>query len=147
MKPRAVEPVAVTPRAVVAVALPVALILAVALLLGGCASTHQVARDLTVMNDPGSFSLHIGSMENFSHRMQYKWQNPGNRASVRQASSVKDGVANLEVRDASGLLVHSKSLRELGSFSTPEGKPGTWRIDLILEHTTGSVTFEVRRGG
>lgn len=123
-------------------------IVAVALFLTGCASTtHQVARDLTVMNDPGNFSLHIGSVENFSHRMEYRWENPAGKATVRQASSITGGAATLEVRDAAGRLVHSKSLHEQGSFATSEGKPGTWRIGLILGHTTGSVTFEVRRNG
>jgi hypothetical protein len=122
-------------------------IVAIALLLTGCASTHQVARDLTVMNDPGNFTLHIGSVENFSHRMEYRWENPAAKATVRQASSVTGGEATLEVRDAGGRLVHSKSLREQGSFATSEGKPGTWRIGVILGHTTGSVTFEVRRNG
>lgn len=120
-------------------------IVAVALLLGGCATTHQVARDLTVMNDPGNFTLHIGSVENFSHRMEYRWENPAAKATVRQASSVTGGDGTLEVRDAAGRRVHSKSLREQGSFATTEGKPGTWRIGVILRRTTGSVTFEVRR--
>ncbi|HEU4764101.1 MAG TPA: hypothetical protein VFT93_00465 [Candidatus Eisenbacteria bacterium] len=122
-------------------------IVAVALLFTGCASTHQVARDLTVMNDPGNFTLHIGSVENFSHRMEYRWENPAAKATVRQASSVAGGEATLEVRDAAGRLVHSKSLREQGSFATSEGKPGTWRIGVTLRRTTGSVTFEVRRNG
>lgn len=119
-------------------------IVAIALLLSGCASTRQVARDLTVMNNPGEFSLHIGSIDNFSHRVTYKWENRRTKATVRQASSITDGVANLEIRDAAGLVVHAKSLREQGSFITFEGRPGAWKIDLILEHAGGSVTFEVR---
>lgn len=120
------------------------LIAAIALFVTGCASTHQVARDLTVMNNPGEFSLHIGSIENFSRRLSYKWENRTTKATVRQASSVTEGVANIEVRDPAGLVVHAKSLREAGSFITSQGKPGLWKIDLILTHATGSVTFEVR---
>jgi hypothetical protein len=124
--------------------LVIVVIAAIAALLTGCASTRQVARDLTVMNSPGEFSLHIGSIENFSHRLSYKWENRKTKATVRHASSVTEGVANLEIRDPAGLVVHAKSLREQGSFITFEGKPGVWKIDLILEHATGSVTFEVR---
>jgi hypothetical protein len=128
--------------------LAIAAIAAIALFLAGCATTHTVARDLTVMNPPGGeFSLHIGSVANFSHRLQYKWENAGTKASVRQASSVTEGVANLEVRDAAGKVVHAKSLRDVGSFLTSEGKPGMWRIDVILSRATGSVTFEVGRSG
>lgn len=125
----------------------IAVILAALAGLTGCASTHEVAKALTVMNQPDSFSLHIGSMENFSHRLRYAWQNSGSKAVVRQASSITGGVARVEVRDPAGHLVHSKSLSESGSFITPEGKPGVWRISLILDRATGSVTFEVGRSG
>jgi hypothetical protein len=122
-------------------------IAAIALFITGCASTHTVARDLTVMNNPGVFSFHIGAVENFSHRLSYKWENLGTKATVRQASSVTAGEAKVEVRDASGALLHTKSLGEQGSFMTTEGKPGVWRIDVTLVRTTGSVTFEVARSG
>lgn len=121
-------------------------LLLIAIGLSGCASTtHQVGRDLTVMNDPNQFSLHIGTVENFSHRLQYRWVNQGTKATVRQAASITGGSATVEVRDATGQRLHSKSLSESGSFVTAAGKPGTWRVDLILAHATGSVTFEVRR--
>lgn len=123
-------------------------ILSIALVLTGCASTRrQVARDLTVMNEPQEFSLHIGSVQNFSHRLTYSWENKGTRATVRQAASLNDGVANLNIRDPGGLLVHSKTLREVGSFETFEGKPGIWKIHVTLDHASGSVTFEVRPKG
>ena len=116
----------------------------IAFSLTGCASTHTVARDLTVMNEPAQFSLHIGAIENFSQRLRYQWGNPMTKATVRQASTIKDGHARIEVRDGSGIIVHSKSLAEQGSFLTAEGKPGVWRISVILNGATGSVTFEVR---
>jgi len=123
-------------------------VLLAAMFLTGCASTKPtVARDLTVMNNPDNFSLHIGSVQNFSYKTTYSWENSGTKASVRQASSIAEGVANLEVRDAAGLVVHAKSLRESGSFTTFEGKPGTWKIHFVLNDATGSVTFEVRRSG
>jgi PBP1b-binding outer membrane lipoprotein LpoB len=119
-------------------------ILAVALLLSGCASTRKVSRELMVMNEPGIFSLRIGSLENISHRRQYEWINAMGQATVRQASKVKSGVARIEVRDAAGIIVHSKSLSQKGSFVTAAGKPGVWRILLVLDHATGSVMFEVK---
>jgi hypothetical protein len=116
-----------------------------ALVSGGCASTHTVARDLTVMNQPDAFSLHIGSVEGFSRRLDYKWENSGAKALVRQASSITAGGARLEVRDAGGRMVHEKSLAEVGSYPTAEGKPGAWRVTLVLSRATGSVTFELAK--
>ena len=119
-------------------------ILAVALLLSGCAQTRKVSRDLMVMNEPGIFSLRIGSLEDISHRRRYEWINAMGKATVRQASSVKSGVARIEVRDGAGIIVYSKSLSQKGSFATAAGKPGIWRILLVLDHATGSVMFEVK---
>lgn len=117
---------------------------ALVLLCAGCGSSRTVARDLTVMNEPQEFSLHIGSVENFSDRLRYQWGNGAAKATVRQASRIQDGIARLEIRDGTGIIVHSKSLAEQGSFVTAEGKPGVWRISVILQGATGNVTFSVR---
>jgi hypothetical protein len=112
--------------------------------LSGCASTRKVSRELMVMNEPGIFSLRIVSLENISHRRRFEWVNAMGQATVRQASNVKSGVARIEVRDAAGIIVHSKSLSQKGSFVTAAGKPGVWGILLVLDHATGSVMFEIK---
>jgi hypothetical protein len=116
----------------------------------GCAVTKDAARgarDLTITNQPDVFELHWGSLRNYSNRVTYKWTNTGTKARVRQASSVQDGVAMIEIKDPTGLVVHSKNLREQGSFVSFEGAPGTWKITVIMEEATGSLTFEVRKSG
>ena len=123
------------------------LIGAIGLLLGGCAATHEMARDFTVMNQPDVFELHYGTLQNFSNRKTFTWTNMGTKAQVRQASSVKEGNGSVEIRNPAGHVVHSKSLRELGSFLTGEGTPGPWKITVVLEGATGSVTLEVRKSG
>ena len=120
------------------------LVVALIVCLSGCASTRKVSRDLMVMNEPGIFSLRIASLEDISNRRRYEWINAMGKATVRQASNVKSGVARIEVRDASGIIVHSKSLSQKGSFATAAGKPGVWKILLVLNHATGSVMFEVK---
>jgi len=119
-------------------------ILVVALLFSGCASTRKVSRDIMVLNEPGIFSLRISSLEDISNRRRYEWINAMGKASVRQASDVKSGIARIEVRDAVGIIVHSKSLSQNGSFATAAGKPGVWKILLVLDHATGDVKFEVK---
>jgi hypothetical protein len=119
-------------------------ILVVALLFSGCASTRKVSRDIMVLNEPGIFSLSISSLEDISNRRRYEWINAMGKATVRQASDVKSGIARIEVRDAAGIIVHSKSLSQKGSSATAAGKPGVWKILLVLDHATGSVKFEVK---
>lgn len=97
-----------------------------------------------VMNEPGIFSLRIASLEDISHKRRYEWVNAMGKATVRQASNVKSGVARVEIRDGAGIIVHSKSLSPKGSFATAAGKPGVWKIILVLDHATGSVMFEVK---
>ena len=118
---------------------------AVALLGAGCAASHTVARDLTVTNQPDSFEMHVGELENYSQRFTYQWTTTGTKATVRQASSITKGIAKLEIKDPTGLTVHDKSLTEVGTFISLEGKPGVWKIRVTLEEATGSVTFLVQK--
>lgn len=117
------------------------------LLGAGCAASHTVARDLTVTNQPDSFEMHIGELENFHQRFTYQWPNSGTKATVRQASSITKGIAKLEIKDPTGHLVHDKNLSEVGTFISLEGKPGVWKIRVTLEEATGSVTFLVQKNG
>jgi hypothetical protein len=66
---------------------------------------------------------------------------------VRQASTFTNGVALLEIKDPSGLVVHDKNLREIGTFITIEGKPGVWKIKVTLEEAAGNLTFLVQKSG
>jgi len=96
------------------------------------------------MNEPGVFSLRLDSMTDLSNRPRYEWINAMGKATVRQASRIKTGVARIEIRDAAGFIVHSKSLTQRGSFATAAGKPGVWTILLVLNHATGSVAFDIK---
>lgn len=116
----------------------------IALCLIGCASTRKVRRELSVLNEPGVFSLRIGSVEDVSHSLRYEWINAMGEATIRQDSKIKSGAARVEIRDAAGMVVHTKSLSSRGSFATGSGKPGVWRILVVLDHATGPVGFEVR---
>lgn len=126
---------------------PLRLLAALALLAAGCASSSYLARDLTITNQPDSFEMHVGSLENFTQRMSYQWTNSGTKATVRHASSIKEGTARLEIRDSGGRVVHSQDLGQQGTFVTDEGRPGIWRIRVTLERADGSVTFLVQKSG
>ena len=112
--------------------------------LTGCASTRKVNQDLSVLNEPGIFSLRIDTMNDISHRRRFEWINAMGKATVRQNSKVRSGIARIEIRDAAGFIVHSKSLSQKGSFATAAGKPGIWTILLVLDHAAGSAAFDVK---
>jgi hypothetical protein len=81
-----------------------------------------------VMNEPGIFSCASPPWKT-SHR-RYEWINAmGKRRSPGFERQIRDRL--IEVRDAAGIIVHSKSLSQKGSFVTAAGKPGVWRILLV----------------
>ncbi len=136
-----------TTHAITRLARALGAVVIAALLQAGCAATHNVARDLTVTNQPDSFEMHVGELANFTHRFTYDWTTTGTKATVRQACNFTNGVALLEIRDAAGRVVHDKNLREVGSFITAEGKPGVWKIKVTLEEAAGNLTFLVQKNG
>ena len=117
---------------------------AAALLLAGCASTRSVSKDLDVTRDPDRFRIRIGSLENFTDMLEYDWTSAGSIVSVTQACDLRGGEGHFEIRDPSGLVIHSRSLRTPGTFVTPAGRPGVWKMRLDLMKATGSVDVTVQ---
>lgn len=123
------------------------LLVALALVLAGCASTHNVSRDLAVTNEPDSFRIRIASLENFTQMLEYRWTSTGSVATVIQAGEIRDGAAHFEIRDPTDLVIHAKSLRGPGTFVTHAGRPGVWKLRIDLESATGSVDVTVHNPG
>ena len=121
------------------------LLVALTMLVGGCASTSDVSRDLAVTNDPDHFQIRIGAVENFTHMLEYTWTSTGSVATVIQAGELRNGDAHFEIRDPAGLVIHSKSLRGPGTFITYAGRPGPWRLRVDLVKATGTVDVTVRK--
>lgn len=122
-------------------------VVALALAISGCAASHEVGHDLAVTNRADFFQVRWGSLENDTRRLTYEWTNSGSRATVRQECDTRDGLARIEIRDAAGIVVHWKNLRERGEFVTPDGESGVWKITVILDKATGSLDVTVKKKG
>jgi hypothetical protein len=70
--------------------------------------------DFQVTNRSDFFEFRIGTAKTFTMSQNYAWWNPDSSASVRQDSGIQSGEALVEIRDADGVVVHLKNLREQG---------------------------------
>jgi hypothetical protein len=118
-----------------------------AMLVLGCGSTHSMSRDLSVTRETDQFRMQIGVLESFTEILEYEWAMTTSIATVVQASGIQDGIANVEIRDPEGLVIHSKSLRESGTFVTHAGRPGVWKVRFEFNKATGSVDVGVQKPG
>jgi hypothetical protein len=123
----------------------VLVLLAAGLLAAGCASTRSVSRDLAVTREPDQFRVRIGSLENFTDMLEYDWTSSGSIVAVSQACDLRGGEGHFEIRDPTGLVIHSRSLRTSGTFLTAAGQPGVWKMRIDLMKATGSVDLTVRK--
>lgn len=121
----------------------VALLGAWLLLEAGCASTHTAGNDFQVTNRSDFFEFKIGTAKTFTMSQNYAWWNPDSSASVRQDSGIQSGEALVEIRDADGVVVHLKNLREQGTMVSLKGKPGMWSVKVTLDKASGLVRFQV----
>jgi hypothetical protein len=121
-----------------------ALLGACVLLGAGCAgSTHTAGNDFQVTNRSDFFEFKIGSAKTFTMSQSYAWWNPDSSAAVRQDSGIQGGEALVEIRDADGVVVHSKNLSEQGTMVSLKGKPGMWSVKVTLDKASGLVRFQV----
>ena len=125
----------------------VALLVMMACLVPACSSTHSVSRNLSVTNETDRFTIRIETMESFTDVLEYDWSTTASIATVVQASGIQDGIANVEIRDPEGLVIHSKSLRESGTFVTHAGRPGVWKVRFDFDKATGSVDVSAQKPG
>jgi hypothetical protein len=113
------------------------------LLGAGCAGTQKAGNDFQVTNRSDFFEFKIGTAKTFTMSQNYAWWNPDSSAAVRQDSGIQGGEALVEIRDADGVVVHSKNLREQGTMVSLKGKPGMWSVKVTLDKASGLVRFQV----
>jgi hypothetical protein len=98
-----------------------------------------------VANLTDNFQFQATGVTNVTQTLDYNWQNTGTQASVNQSTTVTSGSATLTIFDASGTQVYSKGLAENGTFATSAGTTGSWRINLVLNGTSGTINFRVQK--
>ena len=122
--------------------------LAVGLAITGCGSDSPTAPpgiQPQIANLPDDFSYQITSVTNYTGTAQYTWQNTGIAANVNQATTVSAGTITLQITDASGTQVYSRSLSDNGTFLTGNGTTGNWRLRVTYTGASGTVDFRVQK--
>jgi hypothetical protein len=66
-------------------------------------------------------------------------------ASVNQACAITSGSAMITLRDAKGIAVYSADLKANGTFTSLQGTPGAWTIDVTLNNLSGTLNFRVQK--
>jgi len=120
------------------------LFLGLLLLTPGCTSMNSVGKNLQVTNRPGYFELHWERLETHSTELSYDWPSAGSSVALQQTSRIEGGTATLEIRDASGAVVHTEDLKREGSLTTLSGKSGAWRVSLRLRSVTGTIGLRLQ---
>ncbi len=98
-----------------------------------------------ISNKTDTFEFQATSVENVSQTLQYTWQNTGTVANINQANSLSSGTATITIKDASGIEVYNKDLKENGTFVSGEGTDGAWRIVVNLSGVDGTLNFRVEK--
>lgn len=112
-----------------------------------CGGSNTLGPDnqVEVNNATDSFQWQASNMEKINQTLTYTWTNTGTTADVNQASSLSGGSATLQVTDADGQEVYSRSLAENGTFQTSQGASGDWTVTVELSDASGAVNFRLQK--
>jgi hypothetical protein len=102
-----------------------------------------------IVNKSDDFSFEANDLDGVIYVLEYTWQNTGTLGKVTQSSSVSTpaGSATLTIFDGSRTQIYSRSLTEVGTFTSAASGAGTWRIRVILWDFRGTLNFRVQKGG
>lgn len=92
-----------------------------------------------IINQADNFEYQVSDVQGFTGTLSYTWQNSGTQANVDQATTVSSGSVTLQLLDAGGTQVYSRSLTENGSFVTVAGQTGAWTIRVIYSGAVAPV--------
>jgi len=122
-------------------------VLAFVALAVACSDSNLIgpANQLEVNNATDTFQWQVTALDKVSQTLTYTWTNTGTTANVNQASSLSGGSATLEVLDATGTRVHSRSLAENGTFVTDAGSAGDWTVRVTLDKVNGALNFRLQK--
>jgi hypothetical protein len=124
---------------------------ATVLLFAACGSDQVTAPrfEPQIVNTADDFSFQPTGADGVTQTLEYTWQNSGTLANVTQSSSISTppNSAMLVIIGGAGNQVYSRSLTEVGTFSSSPCMAGAWTIRVILSDARGTINFRVQKGG
>ena len=111
----------------------------------GCSDSTGPGIQPEINNATDNFEYQVTDVQNYSHTLNYTWQNTGTTATINQATTVTAGSMTLVFLDANGTQVYSRSLAENGTFVSTAGVAGAWRVRVVYNNASGTVNFRVQK--
>jgi hypothetical protein len=118
---------------------------AAVLALPACEDNTLAPFEPQISNAADNFQFQVTGLTGVTLTREYPWQNSGARADVNQATQLTGGTATLQVLDAAGTQVYSRSLTDNGTFETSAGTAGSWKVRVVLSAARGTVNFRVQK--
>lgn len=114
---------------------------------GGGISALNPAFQPQVTNQADNFQFQTTGVKSVTQTLHYTWQNSGMAASINQACAITSGsgTAMITLRDAKGIVQYSADLNANGTFTSLQGTPGAWTIDVALNNLSGTLNFRVQK--
>ena len=91
------------------------------------------------------FQFQLTALDDVSDRRGYDWENTGTQATIDISEAITGGSAVLTILDAAGTTMYEADISEDADGTTPVGVSGTWRIEVVLRRTTGTLNFRVQK--
>jgi hypothetical protein len=125
-----------------------AALLALAAALAACAEDpNPLEPSLVTYSDlPDLFTFSVVGLDNVSDVAgPFLWVMGGDQAIVDVSSSLTGGSAFLQIRGASGTVVHAEDIRSETDVLTGVDTGGLWEIAVVFEKASGGFDFSVER--
>lgn len=100
---------------------------------------------LEVTNAADQFQFQLTALDGVTDTRSYAWQNTGSQATIDVSPAVAGGSAMLTIKDAEGKVMYQTDIAQDSDATTPQGTPGTWRIEVYLNQTSGTFNFRVQK--
>ena len=98
-----------------------------------------------VVNQQDNFHLVVPEADGVDTVVYYFWSMQGTSANIDQSADLQGGSVSITVDDNDRHQVYSTDLRQIGSFVTQPGTPGSWRIRVGLSDFSGRIDFRLQR--
>ncbi len=111
-----------------------------------CSSNNTLAPfQPEIVSTADNFQLQATGVSDRTATLNYSWSNSGTQATVNHSTTTTAGSARVVIKDADGTTVYDSALSASLNETTSAGTTGTWTIQLILSHYSGSLNFRVQK--
>jgi hypothetical protein len=127
--------------------MPTGILLALALGLGmtACSDNALAPFQPEITNVADNFQLQATGVTGRTVTLDYTWSNSGTVALVNHSTTTTAGSARVVIHDSAGALVYDAALVPSLNAPTLAGATGSWAIQLVLDHYSGTLNFRVQK--